>query len=287
MSESVSTKDKKIGFIGQGWIGKNYADDFESRGFDIVRYSLEKEYVDNRDLIKNCDIVFIAVPTPTKKGTFDGSIVRDALKIVGEHKIAVIKSTLIPGFTKQLQDDFKNIFIVFNPEFLSTVSAKYDASNPIRNIIGIPVDTEKYKEIASEVMSILPKAPFELICDSTEAELIKYTRNCMGYARVLMSNIFYDLADKLGVDYENIKKAISADPDYGPTYLNALHKSGRGAGGECFIKDFAALSKFYSDNISDINGIEMLKKMEEKNISLLKSTNKDLNFLHDAYGENI
>jgi 3-hydroxyisobutyrate dehydrogenase-like beta-hydroxyacid dehydrogenase len=25
----------KIGFIGQGWIGKNYADDFEERGMEL------------------------------------------------------------------------------------------------------------------------------------------------------------------------------------------------------------------------------------------------------------
>ena len=33
---------QKIGFIGQGWIGKNYADDFVERGYDVVRYDLEK-----------------------------------------------------------------------------------------------------------------------------------------------------------------------------------------------------------------------------------------------------
>jgi len=56
---------KIIGFIGQGWIGKNYADDFEKRGYETVRYSLEKPYVDNKEKIKDCDLVFIAVPTPT------------------------------------------------------------------------------------------------------------------------------------------------------------------------------------------------------------------------------
>ena len=30
-------ENKKIGFIGQGWIGQNYADDFERRGFEVVR----------------------------------------------------------------------------------------------------------------------------------------------------------------------------------------------------------------------------------------------------------
>ncbi|MES2409249.1 MAG: hypothetical protein V4509_03025 [Patescibacteria group bacterium] len=280
-------KNKKIGFIGQGWIGKNYSDDFEERGLTVVRYSLEKEYVMNKDVIKDCDLVFVAVPTPTKHGEFDDSIVREALKLVGKDKVAVIKSTLLPGTLKKIQVDFKDIVVLVNPEFLSVATAKYDASNPARNIIGIPLNDEKHKDIARGVMEILPEAPFELICDSTEAELIKYARNSIGYARVLMANIFHDLTESFGVDYENIKKAISADPDNGPTYANALHKSGRGAGGECFIKDFAALSKFYSIHTKDEKGIQMLRAMEEKNIELLKKTHKDLHLLRGVYGENI
>ncbi len=276
-----------IGFVGQGWIGKNYADDFEARGYKVVRYSLEKEYVANKDLIKNCDMVFIAVPTPTKQGLFEDSVVREALGLVGHGKVAVIKSTLLPGHAKKLQNDFKDIFILVNPEFLSTATAKHDSTNPSRNIIGTPINNQEYKDLANAVMAILPKAPFELICDSTEAELIKYARNCIGYARVLMANIFYDLSDSLGVNYENIKSAISADPDNGPTYANALHKSGRGAGGECFIKDFAALKEFYSSMAEDISGLEMLSAMEKKNIELLKNTNKDIYLLKGVYGEDI
>ncbi|MEY3784652.1 MAG: hypothetical protein RLZZ230_974, partial [Candidatus Parcubacteria bacterium] len=51
----------KIGFIGQGFIGKSYADDFENRGFEVVRYALEELYINNKELIKDCDIVFVAV----------------------------------------------------------------------------------------------------------------------------------------------------------------------------------------------------------------------------------
>ena len=81
----------KIGFIGQGWIGRHYADEFESRLYSTVRYSLEEPYIANKDLIKNCEVVFIAVPTPTTEEGFDESIVRDALTLVGEGKTAVIK----------------------------------------------------------------------------------------------------------------------------------------------------------------------------------------------------
>ncbi len=86
----------KIGFIGQGWLGKNYADDFERRGFAVVRYARDPEYASNKEKIQECDIVFIAVPTPTTPQGFDGSIVPAVLPLVGAGKIAVVRSTLRP-----------------------------------------------------------------------------------------------------------------------------------------------------------------------------------------------
>ena len=86
---------KKIGFIGQGFIGKNYADDFEARGYPVVRYSLEEPHINNKEKIAECDIVFIAVNANTTPSGFDDSNIRSGLGIVGEGKIAVIKSTLL------------------------------------------------------------------------------------------------------------------------------------------------------------------------------------------------
>src|SRR5437868_5759053 len=120
----------KIGFIGQGFVGKNMATDFAERGFEVVRYSLEPEYVGNRDLIKECDTVFMAVPTPTTPTGFDDSILRDEVKLVGKDKIVVIKSTILPGTTESLQKENPDIFILHSPEFLREVTAKEDTKNP-------------------------------------------------------------------------------------------------------------------------------------------------------------
>lgn len=48
-----------IGFIGQGFIGKNLADDFEKRGFRIFRYSKRLDTPENRQKLSECDTVFI------------------------------------------------------------------------------------------------------------------------------------------------------------------------------------------------------------------------------------
>lgn len=45
------------------------ANDFEERGFDIVRYDIEK-YKDNLTELKKADVVFVAVPTPTVNRKF-------------------------------------------------------------------------------------------------------------------------------------------------------------------------------------------------------------------------
>ncbi len=131
------SKKPLIGFVGQGWIGKHYADNFEERGYNVVRYALEPPYHENGDQVKICDIVFIAVPTPSTPEGFDDSIIRIAVKSVGQGRIAVIKSTLLPGKTEVIQKDNPGVIVMHSPEFLRESSAAHDAANPNRNIIGI------------------------------------------------------------------------------------------------------------------------------------------------------
>ena len=276
--------NKQIGFIGQGWIGKNYADDFENRGYAVVRYSLEEQYIGNAEKIKDCDIVFIAVPTPTTPEGFDDSYVRSALTNIGSGKTAVIKSTILPGTTEKLQASFPDIFVMHSPEFLVEKTAAYDAANPSRNIIGMPVENEEYKKKANEVLSVLPKAPFELVCLSKEAELIKYGANVFLYTKVIYANLMYDLADKFGCNWENVRDMVAADPRIGNSHMQPVNDGGRGAGGHCFIKDYEAFLRLYSETTGDLVGVKALEAIREKNIALLKASGKNLDLLKEVYG---
>lgn len=282
-----SQKKPLIGFIGQGWIGKNYADDFEKRGYKTVRYALEEPYRANKEKIKECDIVFIAVPTPTTPQGFDDGIVRSVLPLVGKGKIAVIKSTLIMGRTKILQKKYPRCIVLHSPEFLSEKTAAHDAAHPDRNVIGIPKKNSQYQKAAAQVMKVMAKAPFELVCSSEEAELIKYAHNVHGYIQVVFSNILYDLVHAHGGDWDPIAKACKADPMMSHQYLNPIHKSGRGAGGGCFIKDFEAFIKEYASAVTDKKGLEVLTSIRNKNIELLLSTNKTIDTLREVYGNRV
>ena len=179
----------------------------------------------------------------------------------------------------------------------------------MRNIIGVAVDNDEYKEKAKAVMDVLPDAVYELICNAREAELIKYGGNNWFYFKVIFINMLYDLARKHGANWETIRDAMVADPRIGSSHLNPvhksgtkggdaratlkfnelhmepIHKSGRGAGGHCFIKDFAAFHEMYEKEVGDEFGVKLLEAMRDKNIDLLVKSKKDLDLLNGVYGE--
>lgn len=281
----MESKEKLIGFIGQGWIGKNYADDFEKRGYQVVRYSLEDQSA--KEKLKSCRIVFIAVPTPTTPQGFDDSILRQVIKLVGPSQTAVIKSTILPGTTESIQKENPDIFLMHSPEFLTEANAAYEAAHPNRNIIGVPVLNKEYQSRAEEVMSVLPEAPYQLICQAEEAELIKYAGNCFLYFKVIFANIFYEVSEKLGGDWQKIKNSLAADPRIGSSHLEPISHGGRGAGGHCFIKDFAAFLELQSKIADDQYGTEVLKAVEKKNIELLTKSHNYLDLLAGVYGQEI
>ena len=291
-----SNRKPLLGFIGQGWIGKNLADHFEERGFQTVRYAKEPEFEGNKAHIGTCDVVFIAVPTPTSLGGFDDHILRAVLPIVGKGKIAVIKSTILPGKTDELARKYPDIFLFHSPEFLRETSVRHDIDYPDRNIVGIP--SEKFEDPlwqkkAQLVASVLPKAPYRTVCKAPEAELTKYGGNNFLYMKVVFMNLLFDLAGQTGARWEVVAENMKADPRIGGSHMQPVHQyshmglhSGRGAGGHCFIKDFAAMRELYEDLYPrDKEGSSLLRAAEEYNNKLLTSTGKDIDLLEGVYGK--
>jgi len=260
-------------------------------------------YIANKDRIKEVDIVFIAVPAPTVPSgklrddghpevQFDGSIVQEAINLAREGAIVVIKSTVVPGTTEQLQAQHPNKIILHSPEFLKETTAAHDAQYPERNIIGIPKDTPEYHAAAEQVMATLPEAPYKLICGARTAELIKYGSNAFLFVKIVFANIFYEFAQENGVDWEVLRQAIGADPRIGPGHLD-LHLTDdppgvfkrRGAGRSCFIKDFAELSELYAKTFpKDIDGIMALRGFEYKNSEFLRAADRYIHLLEGVYG---
>lgn len=279
-----------IGFIGQGFVGKAHADDFVSRGYEVVRYAKEGPYVQNRDRIVECGVVFIAVPTPTTPEGFDLSIVESVIPLTAPGSTVVVESTIAPGSTEKLSAQFPNRVIMHTPEFLRETHAAYDVAHPERVIVGIAEDMPEYRERAEAVLALLPEAPLKRVVLARTAELAKYAGNVFLYMKVVYANLLYDLSEALGVSYEAVSELVSADPRIGSSHLAVMHASGhtdqhgRGAGGHCFIKDFEVFRQLYAVQVADEGGCALLDAFVEKNNALLRESGKDRDLLEAVYG---
>lgn len=285
----MNKKKITVGFIGQGFIGKNMADDFVSRGYSVVRYDKER-YVANRDKIRACSFVFIAVPTPSTPRGFDDSVVRAVLKLVGDGKTAIIKSTIKVGSTEKYQKLFPKKYILHSPEFLTEKNAAQDTKFPPRNVIGY---TQKSKKMAAAVLKLLPSSPHNFLVGSREAELAKYMGNNFLFLKVVFANIVYNLARQKKVDYDIVADIVGHDARIGKSHLAVNHRSGptaqagRGAGGHCFLKDMAAFVEMYGEGAhrsqQDKAAISLLNAIVKFNNQLLVDTKKDLDILRGVY----
>lgn len=232
-------KDYKIAVMGVGMVGGAVARYFSSKNIQPVLYDPPRGLSD-KDALNSADIVFVAVPTPYDEaaGGFDLSYVRGALGALTGEKIVVLKSTILPGSTDQLQSEFPQHKILFNPEFLTEVTADQDMKFPDRQIVGY---TEQSFNVAKDIVLLLPLAPFERIVPAKAAEMIKYFNNTWFATKVIFANQMYDICNKLNIDYDAVRDSASADKRVGPSHLEVFHKGYRGYGGKCLPKDTRAL----------------------------------------------
>lgn len=278
---------KKIGFVGQGYVGKNLADNFEERGFETVRYSLEDEYKDNFKKVRDCEIIFIAIPTPTTFGTADVTAINKILEKLKDNTIVCIKSTLTHINLNELQNESR-LCLLHIPEFLDEKTAKEDTDNPKKNIIGIPhlvehyLDNDTHLKAAEEVMAMLPKAPYEKICNYEESTMMKYTQNAFFYVKNVFFNLSHDLSVKVGANWETVIEGVLAEPRITPIHTNVTDKGGRGAGGHCLPKDFIVFKELFRRGFTEDNaGNSFLQSVDSKNIENLTNSGKDLDIVKE------
>jgi UDPglucose 6-dehydrogenase len=254
----------KIGIIGVGMVGgavKNY---FETKEITPFIYDKGKRE-GSMEEVNKAELIFLCVPTPHLQDSgFDLSYVEESCKNLIDGKIIVIKSTVLPGTTEKLQKDFPHHKFLFNPEFLVEKTAFEDMLNPERQIIGY---TEESKDLVKMVLDILPDAPFKKIMKATEAEMVKYFGNAFLSVKVIFANQMYDICNKLGINYDEVKEATSKDSRIGPSHLNVLYEGYRGYGGKCLPKDVKSLISF-ADSLNV--EIDLLKKSDEINNRIIK-----------------
>ena len=164
---------------------------------------------------------------------------RTALK---HDTIVVLKSTVPPGTTDRLNKKYKkykNISVIFNPEFLTEANFIEDFKNQTRIILG---GTRKGTNLLRQVYSkVFPMAHI-IKTASITAEMVKYMTNAYLATKVSFANEIKQICDKVGADYDKVIEYATLDERLGKTHFGVPGPDGDcGFGGHCLPKDLNAL----------------------------------------------
>lgn len=212
---------------------------------------------DLKNAVKKSDIVFIAVGTPPNEdGSADLSHVLGVAKSIGEHMnhelIVVDKSTVPVGTAELVKAEIKKelekrgekieFHVVSNPEFLAQGTAVEDFLEPSRVVVG--ADDEKVLETMRELYGPFMRREERFYgVDPKTAEIVKYASNCFLAVKISAVNDLANICSLTGADYDQVRRAMGADPRIGEQFMYA----GPGFGGSCFPKDVKALIRTAKD----------------------------------------
>ena len=251
----------KVGIIGIGFVGGAIYKSFKEKGIDVVGYDKFK----NINKFEEClvsDILFLCLPTlfdETNK-CFDKSIIIEVLNNINNNNyngLIVIKSTVEPNTTDNLQSQFPNLKLFHNPEFLSASTAYEDFHSQSHIVIG-----KSYKCTDEDLLlkdfyhKYYPNANISL-CSSTEAESMKIFSNSFYSVKIQFFNELYLLCDKTKTNYNNVLDLMLKNKWINPMHTKVPGTDGQlSYGGYCFPKDTNALLYFMKNIDSPCNILE-------------------------------
>ena len=251
----VRMRNINIGIIGFGFVGSSVAYGFSAQtGFDsaTIRIYDKDESRSTHSLesvLDNSDFIFLSVPTPSNSdGTINISILHSVLGEIDSHGtkdgcIVLVRSTITPGTTRSFEEKYDNITFVFNPEFLTERSAKFDFINQSRFILG--GDPESTKKVSELFKFRFGESTPTIETNFETAEFIKYMNNCYYATKVSFMNEMRMIADKSNVDWSMAVDGFVRDGRIGHSHLAVPGPDGkRGFGGSCFPKDIQALMSY-------------------------------------------
>ena len=253
--------------------------------------------------VKNSDIIFICVGTPSskKRGSAElkyvFQVAKEISKSLNKFKIIVTKST-VPITTgdkiEKLISKKKNksfFEVVSNPEFLREGEGIRDFRFPDRIIIG--TENKKVIKIMKSLYEpLIRKGAKFFYTNRRGAELIKYASNAFLATKISFINEIANLCEKTGIRVDDISIGIGLDQRIGGRFLRA----GPSYGGSCFPKDTKAIvstANQFKTNLSIIKSVigsnEKRKKLLSERVKKIMSNKikkKKITFLGVTFKPN-
>ncbi|MDQ7732075.1 UDP-glucose/GDP-mannose dehydrogenase family protein [Halomonas sp. SpR1] len=208
---------------------------------------------DAAQAVADGELLFIAVGTPPDEdGSADLRYVLEVARTIGQHmdsyKLVIDKSTVPVGTAEKvhaiISDALKQrgasleFDVCSNPEFMKEGAAIEDFTRGARIIVG--TESERVKAHMQECYAPYNRNHEKLMFMSVRAaELTKYAANAMLATKISFMNEIANLAERLEVDVEDVRRGIGSDPRIGYHFIYP----GCGYGGSCFPKDVQALER--------------------------------------------
>lgn len=232
--------------------------------------------------LTNYDVAFIAVGTPpSEDGSADLKYVKQVAAFIAnkaEKDLVIVTKSTVPVTTgdqlellineelSKREPRFRSISlpVVSNPEFLKEGSALSDCRRPDRIILGS--NDEKAINMLKDLYTPLNRNHDKvMVMGRRDAEFTKYAANCMLATKIAFINQMSQVAIRLSVDIEHVRKGIGADPRIGYHFIYP----GCGYGGSCFPKDVSAMISISQDSGVNPSILEAVRSSNEKQKMLL------------------
>lgn len=237
----------KIGIIGVGMVGRAVLAGSQSCTEICTYDKFHPDRTSNWDRAPLTDLCFVCVPTPTdENGQHLGAVVDALLHLrgmstEGYRGVVVLKSTVLPGTTSWLQEQFPDLRLVHNPEFLCEKTAAKDYAEQKTILLSGRIEDIRIVRIYADLCLNVDRAHYSAVYGDTE--WAKYIHNCILPVKLSFLNEIYDLIGNERCFNEAVEMATWFGNVGGRSMVPGPDGK-RGWGGACFTKDTKALEMF-------------------------------------------
>ena len=223
-----------IGVIGHGALGRSLCRLFP----DALPYDSPLG-IGDAEQVREADFAFVAVPTlEGEDGACDTRTVDEVVSWLRAGTTIVCSTVAVGSIDRLVAETGRRI--VYAPQFGPGSTPDHPYADPSR--IGWVIlggERPATRLVADLYKTVYGAGVVIQQTDARTAELVKYMENCFLATKVAFCNEFYDIAEQLGVDYNEMRELWLLDPRIGRSHT-LVHPEARGFGGPCLPKDVAA-----------------------------------------------
>lgn len=256
--------DKKVAIIGYGKLGraqeKLFKDCVVYDKNTVPPWSTEKRQKE----ANQCDYAIVCVWSGFDIDYYAG--LTDVEEVLGwcECPIIIVCSTMPLG----MMDKYSKLYnkrLVYEPEYIGETVGHPLADLSKRDFIILGGDRKDISEVVKLYQTVYNSNIRIYQTDFKTAELCKLMENSWIGTKVLFCNEIYDIAQKFGVDYNELRELWLADKRVSRSHT-FVYPDNRGFGGKCVPKDMTFLaeggqSKFFEFVLNYNEGLKNGKAM--------------------------